>query len=181
MSAPSSPIGTPPPPVAPVSYAPPPVAAPPKKRKTWLIVLVIVLSLILLFIVGCCVLVYGVYRVGKSHMAVTPEGAVTALHLHMALNEEQAIYDETDPVYKQNESVAQSNAEWDRIHNLLGTPGNTQIMDTKHQTLDGKDVVDLVVLTTFSKGSANENIQFRKGDDSIYHMTSYGIESDNLR
>jgi hypothetical protein len=164
-----------PPAYVPPAYVPPP---PPKKKKTWLIVLAVVVSLILILMIGCVALLYSF---GKSHLAMTPPGAVANLHLHMTKADDAAIYSESDQAYKDAVTQAQSNEMFDTIHSKLGSPTKMQIIETKSSDLGGQDVISVVVLTTFEKGSANETIEFRKGDDSQYHMTHYGAESDNLR
>ena len=199
MSAPNDPLAPPPrprhprpPPPPPVSYAPPPPASyappptyvpppPPKKKKTWLIVLAVIVSLILLLIIGCSVLFFGAYSYGKSHMAITPETALVVLHSHMTKGEAPAIYAESDAAYKEAVTEAQSDAMFNQIHNALGDPIKTQIVEKKGSELGGQDVEELTVLTTFTKGSANETIQYRKGADDQYHLIHYAADSDNLR
>lgn len=150
---------------------------PPKKRKTWLWVLLIILSLIALFFVGCMALVYkGV----KGQFATTPERAVKLLHDRMESHNDSAIYAMSDPAYKQRVSREENDAEFDRIYNNLGAPKSYQILETRQVNAPGQDVVNTFVLTTFEKGSANENIQWRKIGGQ-YMLVAYGAESDNLR
>ena len=145
------------------------------KRPLWIILIVVVGVLVVLGAIGLWKGGVVVYRTFHSAWL---EASAAARHFHEELNagDYEHIYQEADPAFSAPVKHLQLVAILDKVHATLGNATSEQLTHLNLNVDNGNHFVVATFTTTFEKGTAQEEIVWRR-DGSALRIYRYNINS----